>query len=60
MYDLHLAYALTPRLGRLLDQWDWHAIDEGPLSQQRWTSIALWPAARSAKLPISFNAACAL
>jgi hypothetical protein len=48
MHGLHLAYALTPRLGQLLEQWDRHVVDEGPLSQQRWTSIALWPAARSA------------
>ena len=48
MLDLHLAYALTPRLRQLLGRWDSQAVDEGPLSQQRWTSIALWPAARSA------------
>jgi hypothetical protein len=48
MHDLHLAYVLTPRLRYLLEQWDQQAFDEGPLSQQRWTSIALWPAARSA------------
>ena len=48
MYDLHLAYALTPRLRQLLELWDRDVVDEGPIAQQRWTSIALWPAARSA------------
>lgn len=48
MPDLHLAYAQTDRLSELLERWDQHAADEAPLSQQRWTDIALWPAARSA------------
>ncbi len=48
MHDLHLAYAGTARLLELLEQWDDQVVHEGPLSQQRWTSIALWPAARSA------------
>lgn len=48
MLDLHLAYARTDRLSELLERWDQHVADEAPLSQQRWTDIALWPAARSA------------
>jgi Fic/DOC family len=48
MHDLHLAYGQTARLASLLEEWDRRAADEAPVSQQRWTNLALWPAARSA------------
>jgi hypothetical protein len=46
--DLHIAYQMTPRLGELLAEWDARVAAEGPIVQNRWTDIALWPAARSA------------
>lgn len=48
MYDLHVAYRSTERLEELLAEWDRHVANEAPVSQRRWTDIALWPAARSA------------
>ncbi|HTX74485.1 MAG TPA: Fic family protein [Rectinemataceae bacterium] len=47
MAELHLSYQLTPRLRALLNSWDSAAAGEEPIVQQRWTNIALWPAARS-------------
>ena len=47
MPDLHLAFQLTRRLAELLDAWDASSAGEEPVVQQRWTNIALWPAARS-------------
>jgi Fic family protein len=46
--SLHLAYQRTRRLTQLLEAWEAGVADEGPLVQHRWTSLALWPAARSA------------
>ena len=45
---LHVAYQRTPRLAQLLDLWDAGAADEGPPVRHRWTTLALWPPARSA------------
>ena len=53
MFELHLAYRDTPRLRALLDVWDEHVAAEGPVTQHRWTDIALWPAARSATVGAS-------
>lgn len=48
MPELHLSYQDTPRLQGLLAEWDAHVDAEDPIVLQRWTNIALWPAARSA------------
>lgn len=47
MSELHIAYQMTPRLTALLARWDSQVGEEGPIVQNRWTDIALWPAARS-------------
>jgi len=48
MLDLHIAYQVTPHLHDLLARWDAQVAAERPIVQNRWTDIALWPAARSA------------
>jgi Fic family protein len=48
MHDLHLSYAPTRELDRLLAAWDGQIGLEEPMAQHRWTDISLWPAARNA------------
>ena len=48
MVDLHLSYANTTELDRLLGEWDEHIGREDPIGQHRWADLSLWPAARNA------------
>lgn len=53
MADLHLAYHRTDALRASLHAWDRLVIDEQAPTLHRWTTVAVWPAARSATVAAS-------